>query len=62
MVQAMRTANILLLVTLVAASSAFAEWADSKDRDGVEFVSKLHTAGGVKLPQGAFRAATFSVW
>ena len=62
MIQGVRAANILLIMILIAASSASAEWADSKGRDGVEFVSKLQTAGGVELPQGAFRAATFSVW
>lgn len=62
MVRAMRTAHLPLLMMLVAASSASAEWPGSNGRDGVEFVSKLQTAGGVELPQGAFRTATFSVW
>jgi len=61
MIQAMRAANILLLMTLMGMPRALAESANSKGPDDVEFVSRLQSAGGVELPQGAFRAATFSV-
>lgn len=58
----MKNGKLLLLVSLVAASAAIAEADDRRSLDGIEYVSKLHTADGVKLPQDGFRAATFSVW